>query len=188
MALLAAPAIAVAVLTGTGTGSGPRAVNEPSPGLPVGSPPPAWTLPVPGPALSSFDPPKQPWLAGHRGIDLVAEPGDPVRSVASGVVAFAGTVAGRGVISVQHGQVRSTYEPVTPAVAVGDHVVSGERLGLVAGSAHEGCGCLHLGARRGVDYIDPWTLLRSPSRLVSVLAREGSLSRPSPRSVGIASE
>ena len=205
LALLAAPALAAAVLTGSG--SDPRPATEPSAERPHVSPPaltppaltppaltplarslPAWTPPVPGPAVGGFDPPQRPWLAGHRGIDLAAEPGDPVRSVADGVVAFAGMVAGRGVVSVQHGQVRSTYEPVTPAAAVGDQVATGERLGRVAGSAHEGCRCLHLGARRGEDYLDPWSLLRPPSRLVSVAAWESPLSRPSPRSVATASE
>jgi hypothetical protein len=53
-------------------------------------------------------------------------------------------------------------------------------LGELTGAAHEGCSCLHLGARRGTDYQDPWLLLHSPSRLVSVTP-DSSLSRPSPR-------
>ena len=48
-----------------------------------------------------FDPPPQPWLAGHRGVDLAGEPGAAVVSAAAGTVIFAGVVAGRGVVSVR---------------------------------------------------------------------------------------
>jgi murein DD-endopeptidase MepM/ murein hydrolase activator NlpD len=77
-------------------------------------------------------------------------------------VVYAGTLAGRGVVSVMHaGGLRSTYEPVTPSVAIGDAVTAGQPLGtLVAG--HPGCpaaACLHWGVRSGRDYLDPLTLL-----------------------------
>ncbi|MGX9228951.1 peptidoglycan DD-metalloendopeptidase family protein [Streptomyces albus] len=45
-----------------------------------------------------WDPPPQPWAPGHRGVDLAARPGQPVRAVADGKVSFAGKVAGRGVV------------------------------------------------------------------------------------------
>jgi hypothetical protein len=67
-----------------------------------------------------FDPPPRPWLPGHRGVDLAADPGAPVYAAGPGVVRFAGEVAGRGVVSVDHaGGLRTTYEPVTPAVTEG---------------------------------------------------------------------
>lgn len=75
---------------------------------------------------------------------------------------FAGQLAGRGVISIEHaGGLRTTYEPVTATVRVGDRVTAGESIGrLVAG--HPGCpavACLHWGLRRGDTYLDPLTLL-----------------------------
>jgi murein DD-endopeptidase MepM/ murein hydrolase activator NlpD len=77
-------------------------------------------------------------------------------------VRFAGLLAGRGVISIEHaGGLRTTYEPVTVTVRIGDRVAAGEPIGrLVAG--HSGCpvvACLHWGLRRGDAYLDPLTLL-----------------------------
>src|SRR5687767_12918249 len=82
-----------------------------------------------------------------------------------GVVAFAGMVAGRPVVSVDHpGGLRTTYEPVDPSVGAGQAVARSSPLGtLVAG--HAGCpaaACLHWGLRRGEDYLDPLTLLDVP--------------------------
>ena len=109
-----------------------------------------------------FDPPPRPWLAGHRGVDLAAAPGVAVRAAGPGRVTYAGVVAGRGVVSVTHaGGLRTTYEPVTAGVAVGDPVATGDELGeLQAG--HPGCAaaaCLHWGLRRGELYLDPLALL-----------------------------
>src|ERR1700750_2496464 len=73
-----------------------------------------------------FDPPPQPWLAGHRGVDLAGVPGAPVRSAGAGTVVFAGTSAGRGVVSVAHpGGLRTTYEPVAGSVHVGATMLAG---------------------------------------------------------------
>lgn len=109
-----------------------------------------------------FDPPPQPWLPGHRGVDLAGHPGEPVSAAASGRVAFAGTLAGRGVVSVIHPDgVKTTYEPVTPAVAKGTAIGRGAAIGTLQ-SGHEGCpvdACLHWGARRGESYLDPLSLL-----------------------------
>jgi murein DD-endopeptidase MepM/ murein hydrolase activator NlpD len=109
-----------------------------------------------------FDPPPQPWLAGHRGVDLAATPAAPVRAAGAGVVAFAGVIAGRGVVSVAHpGGLRTTYEPVLSALHVGDPVARGQVLGTLA-VGHPGCpvaACLHWGLRRGDEYLDPLALL-----------------------------
>lgn len=95
-------------------------------------------------------------------MDLGGAPGLTVRAAGSGTVVFAGIVAGRGVVSVAHeGGLRSTYEPVTASVAVGDVVGVGEPLGVLA-AGHAGCpvsACLHWGVRRGKDYLDPLVLL-----------------------------
>ena len=54
---------------------------------------PGVVRPVPGDVVQGFSP--QGSYAGHWGIDLAAEVGTPVRAVRSGVVTFAGPVAGR---------------------------------------------------------------------------------------------
>jgi murein DD-endopeptidase MepM/ murein hydrolase activator NlpD len=109
-----------------------------------------------------FDPPAQPWLAGHRGVDLAAPAGAVVRSAGDGQVLYAGRIADRGVVSIGHaGGLRTTYEPVVPTVARGDHVGAGEPIGTLA-AGHAGCpvaACLHWGLRRGDVYLDPLLLI-----------------------------
>lgn len=124
----------------------------------------AWRWPVDGTptVVRTFEPPPTPYAAGHRGVDLAAVPGATVRAAGAGVVAFAGMVAGRPVVSVDHpGGLRTTYEPVVPAVRAGQVLAAGAPLGaLVAG--HPDCAavaCLHWGLRRGRVYLDPLALL-----------------------------
>ncbi|GIF10447.1 M23 family metallopeptidase [Actinoplanes teichomyceticus] len=120
-----------------------------------------WPL-APPEVTRRFEAPPQPWLPGHRGVDLGGTPGATVRAAAPGTVLFARVLAGRGVISVAHaGGLRTTYEPVHPAVTVGETVTAGEPLGTLD-PGHPGCpaaACLHWGVRRGADYLDPLTLL-----------------------------
>ena len=118
--------------------------------------------------LNGFRPPAVRYGAGHLGVDLAAV--GPVRSAGTGVVTFAGSVAGRGVVVVLHPDgIRTEYEPLRPAVARGRRVLAGTVLGVVAG-AHRGCpqSCLHWGARRGEVYLNPLSLLRplGPVRLL----------------------
>jgi murein DD-endopeptidase MepM/ murein hydrolase activator NlpD len=131
---------------------------------PPAAPAPRFRWPLDGVprVVRPFAPPPKPWLPGHRGVDLAAPPGATVRAAGAGWVRFAGQLAGRGVISIEHaGGLRTTYEPVTATVRVGDRVTAGQPIGrLVAG--HPGCpvvACLHWGLRRGDAYLDPLTLL-----------------------------
>ncbi|MEU9738783.1 M23 family metallopeptidase [Micromonospora chersina] len=165
------------VLTSVGMPSFPgRVVAEPPPGSPgsLAADAPAarlrWPLAGTPRVVRRFDPPPQPWLPGHRGVDLAATPGVEVRSAGAGVVLFAGTVAGRPVVTVGHADgLRTTYEPVRPGPAVGARVAAGTPIGrLIAG--HPGCAaaaCLHWGLRRGEEYLDPLALLGlGPVRLL----------------------
>jgi murein DD-endopeptidase MepM/ murein hydrolase activator NlpD len=121
-----------------------------------------WRPPVdPVVVVRHFDPPAQRWLPGHRGVDLRTMAGARVRSAGAGRVAFAGILAGRGVITIDHGDLRTTYEPVDPIVVSGERVAAGATIGTVGtGTGHCGSGrCLHLGLRRGREYLDPTLLL-----------------------------
>ncbi|XKK37525.1 M23 family metallopeptidase [Nocardiopsis sp. ARC36] len=120
-----------------------------------------WPLsPAPG-VLRPFDPPEERWLPGHLGADLAAEPGQEVYAAGSGRVRFAGTVAGTPLVSVAHGDLRTTYLPVESDLARGDPVSAGDLLGVLA-AAPPHCRdrpCLHWGLLRGDDYLDPLGLL-----------------------------
>ncbi len=146
---------------------------------PVAVPVQHFRVPVPGPAVAvtAFDPPDQPWLTGHRGVDLAADPLAPVRAPFAATVLFAGSVGGKPVVSLDHGGgLRTTYEPVSAVVRAGEVVTAGQTVGhLVAG--HPGCpveACLHWGARIASgapggdddEYIDPMSLLDPSDRQI----------------------
>jgi murein DD-endopeptidase MepM/ murein hydrolase activator NlpD len=122
-------------------------------------------LPAPLTVLRTFSPPLHPWAAGNRGVDLAAHVGEPVTASTPGVVLYAGRLAGRGVISIRDGSLRTTYEPADPVVHSGDSVVAGQLIGYVSAAA-DACGppgsCLHWGALQSDLYVDPMGLLRTP--------------------------
>ncbi|MGH3310150.1 MAG: murein hydrolase activator EnvC family protein, partial [Streptomyces sp.] len=178
VATLSSAAVASPALAHSGYGRGVRSAAEPD-GSRV------W--PVEGgagavrPLVSrGWEPPADPWAAGHRGVDLAARPGRPVRAVADGRVSFAGRVAGRGVLSIElsgtgEPPLRTTYEPVRPSVRKGEKVRAGETVATLADEGfHCGGGCLHWGVRRGERYVDPLSLLPAellragPARLLPV--------------------
>ena len=106
-----------------------------------------------------FDPPSSDWLAGHRGVDFEVPPGTAVRATAQGTITFAGRVSDRPVVVVDHGALRTSYEPVSPSVRVGQYVLPGEVLGRRDAGGHCADRCLHWGARAGTVYLDPTLLV-----------------------------
>lgn len=151
--VLAVVLVAAALVAGN-AGSG-RALEAAGPA--------SWHAPVDGAVVRGFDPPARPWSPGHRGVDLAASAGTPVRAPAAGAVTFAGQVGGKPVVVVSHGELRSTFEPVEARRAVGDRVARGDVVGVVTGdtAVHhcDATGCLHWGVRRGEAYVDPLALL-----------------------------
>ncbi len=146
----------------------------------------SWPLePVPN-VVRYFQAPTSPFGPGHRGIDLGGTVGQSVLAVADGTVSFTGSVAGRGVVVVDHGALTSTYQPVLPTVPVGAAVGAGQVIGLLE-LVHSHClpdACLHLGAKRGDSYLDPLTLLGArPVRLKPLIGLPGS--QPPFPSVGL---
>ena len=118
----------------------------------------ALTWPVAAPRVSRpFDGPEQPWLPGHRGVDLAIRDGGELLAPADGMVVFAGTVGGKSVVSVRHGRVTSTLEPAASTLAVGSRVRRGAPIARVAGhSDHCDGSCVHWGVKRGErEYADP---------------------------------
>ncbi|MEU8681348.1 M23 family metallopeptidase [Streptomyces sp. NPDC048611] len=132
--------------------------------------------------LRGWKPPPAPWAAGHRGVDLAASAGAVVRAAAPGRVTYAGTVAGRGVLTLEvsrsgHPPLRTTYEPVRSTVKKGQRVTAGQPVALLqkGGPFHCREPCLHWGLRRGKTYLDPLSLLPQnmlrggPSRLLPII-------------------
>lgn len=169
----------------TGRPSAPRStaasVEPGASGAPVPRVGTVWPVGARPTVVRGWNPPATPYGPGHRGVDLAASSGSPVRAVAPGTVVFAGRVAGQGVVSVAldgtgSPALRTTYEPVRPTVERGDRVTAGQVVGVLeTGAGHCTGPCLHWGLRRASTYLDPLsllspTLLRSgPSRLLPVI-------------------
>ncbi|MFB9721440.1 murein hydrolase activator EnvC family protein [Planobispora longispora] len=166
MALALLPSLTSAVPTDRPAPARPP-IGPAHTGLSGTAAPPRWHRPLSGrlQILRRFSPPPQPWLAGHRGVDLAAAPGAEVRSAGPGRVGHAGPVAGRGVVTVIHpGGLRTTYLPVRASVRPGQPVTPGEVLGSLENlpgrlSGHCPASCLHWGLLRDRDYLDPLLLI-----------------------------
>ncbi|MEU8589618.1 M23 family metallopeptidase [Streptomyces sp. NPDC048664] len=179
------PLLALATVLTSAAWAGPPARRGPTPPDPAAAVPAVarlWPVGTRPAVVRGWDPPETPYGPGHRGVDLAARPGDPVRAVADGRVVFAGEVAGRGAVSVELSgtgspPLRTTYEPVRASVHEGDAVSAGDVVGtLEAPAVHCLSTCLHWGLRRGAAYLDPlsllppWLLSRGPSRLLPLHA------------------
>jgi murein DD-endopeptidase MepM/ murein hydrolase activator NlpD len=144
-------------------------------GLPVLPAPAVWPVDPPVEVIKGFEPPTVVWGAGHRGVDLRVPPGGVVRAAAAGRVSFAAALAGRGVVVIDHGTVRTTYEPVDAAVVVGEQVAAGQEIGRLGSGSHCSARCLHWGLRQGEEYLNPLSLLGGGTgrvRLVAAAQRE----------------
>ena len=76
-----------------------------APEQPVG----VWPLEPEPEVVQGFSPPPHPYAPGHRGVDLAGRPGQAVRAALPGIVGFAGSIAGKPVVTVLHGgRVRPT--------------------------------------------------------------------------------
>lgn len=178
----------LALWCGPALAAGP---DDDGPAAPEAAATPPWRWPVAAPhhVLAPFDAPPSPYAAGHRGLDLAGS-SSVVTAVDGGVVRFSGSVAGRGVVSVLHpGGIISTYEPVTGTVAAGDHVAAGTVIGHLEGAGASHCRpvvCLHLGARRGEEYLDPMLLLAGagPSVLLPLAGADPGSQRSGTQSDG----
>jgi hypothetical protein len=141
--------------------------------LQAGVPPAlAWTWPVDGPVLRPFDFDREHAYDGgqHRGIDIDAPTGTPVRAPAGGLVTFAGTVpvGGRTVtIATSDGYAVTLVHLGTAAVAKGSAVGEGEVVGTIGPSGEPEVPepYVHLGIRVAADpegYVDPLAFLPAP--------------------------
>jgi murein DD-endopeptidase MepM/ murein hydrolase activator NlpD len=128
-----------------------------------------WRWPVhPFRIVEAFVAPAHEYGPGHRGVDIApSDPAGVISSPAAGVIAFAGPVAGRGVVTIDHGGgLVTTLEPVSPEATVGEAVVAGEPVGTLSTGGHTPPGALHFGVRLDGEYINPLLLLGGVPRAV----------------------
>jgi murein DD-endopeptidase MepM/ murein hydrolase activator NlpD len=128
-----------------------------------------WRWPVPPPirVVEPFRAPPTPYSAGHRGIDIESARSAVVTAPAPGVVSFAGMVAGRPVVSIDHGGgVVSAIEPVAALVEAGTSVATGDVIGSVATGGHCATGCVHFGVRVDDQYVSPFLFFGGLPRAV----------------------
>lgn len=125
-----------------------------------------WGWPTdPVQVVRPFEAPAHAYGPGHRGLDLTAS--GSVHSPADGRIAFAGEVAGRAVVTIDHGDgLVTTLEPVTTELAVGDAVARGAPVGVVSTGGHTGPGEVHFGVRLDGVYVNPLRLLGGVPRAV----------------------
>jgi murein DD-endopeptidase MepM/ murein hydrolase activator NlpD len=136
----------------------------------------SWTWPVAPPwrVTRAFEAPATRFSAGHRGVDLVASPGDPVLAPADGVVSFVGRVVDRRVVSLAHaGDLLSSFEPIESSLVDGQEIRRGEPIGILGAGGHCDGACLHFGVRLHGEYVSPLLYLGGVPRAVLLPLRRG---------------
>ncbi|MEA2230974.1 MAG: hypothetical protein QOD83_790 [Solirubrobacteraceae bacterium] len=146
-----------------------------------------WRRPVEGTVLRPFVVGPDRFAPGsHRGVDLGAPVGTPVRAACGGRASFVGRVPGGGLtLSVRCGTLVSTYQHLGGAVVRrGGVVLRGAVVGVVgrSGTPRSRRPHLHLGAREAVSgrYVDPMSLIRDAPPAIPPLAPRVPSARPLP--------
>lgn len=138
--------------------------TAPDAALPPDAP---WTWPVEGAheITEPFRAPAHRYGPGHRGMDIAAV--GSLRSPASGVVAFRGTVVDRGVLTIDHGDgYVITLEPVVSDLGPGDVVEAGQIIADAAEGGHSPPGTVHIGVRLHGEYVNPRPLFGDVPRAI----------------------
>lgn len=139
----------------------------PAAAVPPDLPDGGWVWPWAGPrsVVAPFRAPAHDYGPGHRGIDIAAA--GEVRSPADGVIAFAGTVVDRPLLTIDHGNgLVTTLEPVRSVLAPGTAVHRGDVVGSLETGGHSPAGALHVGVRWNGAYINPMLLFGDVPRAV----------------------
>lgn len=136
---------------------------------------PCWQPPVTGIVVDPFREPACPYCAGNRGIEYRVGHRAIVRAVASGIVTYAGVIAGTRYVVVRHANGwRTTYGELSASrLDAGDVVLAGRSVGVASAT-------VHFGVRAGGHYLDPAPFL---GRLVArprLVPTDGTPPRPAP--------
>lgn len=104
----------------------------------------------------------------HRGVDILADPGEMVLAPAGGVVTFAGEVPADGggrtvavTVTTDDGLLVCVMPLERANVRTGDSVIAGTRMGVVAGAGDPSSADphVHMSVRNAGAYVDPEPLL-----------------------------
>ncbi|MEQ6898603.1 M23 family metallopeptidase [Microbacterium sp. KR10-403] len=127
-----------------------------------------WSWPVAGARITrAYQAPAHEYGAGHRGIDLQPTGDDAVRAPRAGVVAFSGRIAGRGILTIDHGDgYVTTLEPIDSDLDAGTSVRRDQPVGTLSVGGHAAPGTLHFGVRLDGAYVNPLLLLGDVPRAV----------------------
>jgi murein DD-endopeptidase MepM/ murein hydrolase activator NlpD len=144
--------------------------SPPPPAGPAPAPGPralrAFALPTPGRVSSAFGARLDPFTgaeADHRGLDVAAAEGSPIRAPLAGVVVRAGPRGGYGnAVEIDHGNgVVTLYGHASEVgVAPGEQVVAGQQIARVGHSGRATGPHLHFEVRVGGRPVDPARVLK----------------------------
>ncbi len=164
---LAAAVTAAVVLAAVLARAAPAAADPPEPVV--------HRPPVEAPVADPFRAPASRYGPGNRGLAYDPPPGTVVRASASGVVTWAGPVAGTLHVTVLHADgIRTSYSFLEAvSVARGQAVAAGQEVGR-AGPG------LHFGARDGDAYVDPSGLFGVRRTRVHLVAHREPMARTHP--------
>lgn len=136
-----------------------------------------WVSPVPAMEIvEAFDPPREAWLKGHRGIDVLTVSGEPLRAPAAGIIRFRGSVAGTATVSIEtdDGHVVS-FQPAESELKKGERFAAGAEIGTVGEGSHCDESCLHIGvwlATGDKEYLDPAGFFGQEQSILLPLSRK----------------
>ncbi len=118
-----------------------------------GSPSPPGTLSLPNPTAGTVT--QRYWFC-HKGLDIAAPQGTPVRAVAAGTVKFAGwNNQGYGnLVVIDHGGYQTLYGHLS-AISVGQSVGAGQVIGSMGNTGFSTGPHLHFEIRLGNQVVNP---------------------------------
>jgi len=139
--------------------------------------PEIWATPIPDfekRHYPNYVLPASKWGAGHRGIDLLVEDQEQIKSPFDGMVHFHGKVVDRNVLTLKSSSgLLASFEPICSYLSAGDEVTKGDQIGHYCAGAEsyeEHCEmCIHFSVRSEHGYLNPLLFVSSirPSVIVS---------------------
>ena len=129
-----------------------------------------WTVPAEGRLTSGFGERADPFTETtrfHRGIDIAAASGTPIRAARSGTVVFSGRLAGYGnTIILEHaGGYRTLYGHASRNLVKEGEAISAEQVIGEVGSSGRSTGThLHFELQKGGERLDPREILLATAR------------------------